>query len=54
MFGADFEAERDGFLDVFERVRLGLALADATGNGRTLGHPHSIFVPVNRHRKFHA
>ena len=53
-FGADFEAERDGFLDVLERVRLGLALADAAGNGRTLGHPHSILVPVNRHRKFHG
>ena len=54
LFSADFEAERDGFLDVLERVRLGLALTDATGNGRTLGHPHSILVTVNRHRKFHG
>ena len=53
-FHAHFETKRDGFLDVFQRLGLGLALADATGNRRALGHPDSILVAVNRNGKFHA
>ena len=53
-FRAHFETERDGLFDVFQRLRFGFALAHATWNGWALGHPDSIFVPVNGHRKFHV
>ena len=52
-FGADFETERDGFLDVLERLRPGLALAHATGNGRAFSDPNAVLVAVKCHRKFH-
>ena len=52
-FGADFEAQRDGFLDVFQRLRFGFTLTHATGNRRTLGYPNSVLIAVKDHRKFH-
>ena len=48
-FRAHFEAECDGFLDVFQRLWLGFPLADTTGNCRTLGHPNTVLITFQRH-----
>lgn len=51
-FGAHFQTERDGFLNVLDGLRLGLALTHTARNGRTFGDPHPILVAVNRNGHF--
>lgn len=45
-FGTNFEAKRDGFLNILKGLFAGLALTDATGNGGTLGYPYAILIAV--------
>ena len=51
--GADFQACGDGFADVADSFLTGVALADATGNGRAFGDPNAILVPVQRGHELH-
>ena len=52
-FSTNFYAEGDRFFDVLQGFGLGLALADAAGNGGTLGDPDSVLVTVQCYRKLH-
>lgn len=54
LFGANFEATKNRFMNVGQGLRLGSALTDAPGNSRALGDQHSSFVSFKRHGEFHA
>lgn len=53
LFGSDVEARPNRLFDVLQSLFLGRALADAAGNGRTLGYEDAVLVTVNGHDEFH-
>jgi hypothetical protein len=51
--GSDFEAKRDGFLNVAQGLLPGSALADAAWDCRAFNDPHAVFVAIQSHLKTH-
>ncbi|SRR6266568_1178462 len=51
---ANLETPDDGFADVGKGFLLGVTLADAARDGRTLGDNHTSLVSFKDHRKLHG
>jgi hypothetical protein len=51
--GTDLETKGDCFADIAQSLLTASALANATGDGGAFGHPYSIFIAVQCHRKPH-
>ena len=52
-FGARFKAEYDRCADACDGLFPAIALADASRDGRALGHPHPVYIPVEGHEELH-
>lgn len=49
----DLEAQRNRLAHILQRILSRYPLADASRNGRTLSHPHSVFIDRQRRQEFH-
>jgi hypothetical protein len=52
-FSADFQAKSNRFANVGQGFVPRASLTDTTGNGRALGDPNAIFIPIKRGPEFH-
>jgi hypothetical protein len=52
--GPYFQAGRNRFANILDRLTAGLALQHAAGNARAFRDPHAVFVMRQRDEEFHA